>query len=196
MHAKRTGFTLIEMLVTIGIIVALVAAVTAAYSKIIKTAQRTKARELVQETALALQAMNLKTGAWAPVLLSGAQNGVLNERVAIALDGYMALNSEGGKLVGTDRFGLLSTWGREIVKAHGNSTTRGMIEKHLLHYAIDNDEDGIIKGVDVGGEVVNVRATAIVWCAGSDGVIEPYSKGIRSGRGVYSWSEGQMRGVQ
>ena len=48
----------------------------------------------------------------------------------------------------------------------------------------------IVEGASVGGQLVNIRAHAAVWCAGKDGKILPYQKGVRSG-GIYSWTPGQ-----
>ena len=66
---------------------------------------------------------------------------------------------------------------------------------HILHYALDLDGDGIISGANVGGETINVRATAIVWSVGPSGKIEAYSKGIMHD-GIYSWTKGQTNSVK
>ena len=60
---------------------------------------------------------------------------------------------------------------------------------------MDLDGDGIIEGALVGGESVDIRATAAVWCCGKDGVIERYSVGVKKDD-AYSWSHGQTQGVK
>jgi hypothetical protein len=47
----------------------------------------------------------------------------------------------------------------------------------------------------VGGGSIDVRANVMVWCAGQDGVIEPYSRGLNSDD-VYSWTVGQTKDVK
>ena len=68
--------------------------------------------------------------------------------------------------------------------------------------------DGKIEGASVGGQSVDVRATAIVWCCGKAGVIDPYpyangsgGKGATTASGgktdnVYSWTPAQTRDVK
>ena len=64
-----------------------------------------------------------------------------------------------------------------------------------MRYAIDLNGDGVIPGVQVGGETIDIRATAAVWCCGKDGKMESYSAGLKKDD-VYSWTIGQTRGVQ
>ena len=51
---KKSGFTLVEMLVVIGIIAILAAASMVGYSKVVKSARRAKNQELVSNAATAL----------------------------------------------------------------------------------------------------------------------------------------------
>ncbi|MBR3957296.1 MAG: prepilin-type N-terminal cleavage/methylation domain-containing protein, partial [Kiritimatiellae bacterium] len=53
---KRRGFTLIEMLVVIGIIATLMGVMLASVTKFIKSAEKTRCQELVANTATALTA--------------------------------------------------------------------------------------------------------------------------------------------
>jgi len=55
MKMRRTGFTLIEMMVVIGIIAILAAALTGGYSYVVKSAQRAKAVEAVSNAKTALE---------------------------------------------------------------------------------------------------------------------------------------------
>ena len=68
----------------------------------------------------------------------------------------------------------------------------GTVDDHILRFAIDYDGDGIIEGANVGGETIDIRATAAVWCCGKDGKIEAYSQGLRRDD-VYSWTKGQTQ---
>lgn len=204
----KKGFTLIEMLVVIGIIAALVAAAVGSYSSITATAERSKCQELVSNVATALTVLYQREGSWPKRLaVSGAIGGKLDESAAAALKGYFALSfDENNALNGLDRFGIVSPWATAVIKRYGTSAAKSTavthgprgertVDDHTLRYAVDLDGDGIIRGVMVGSESVDVRATAVVWCGGKDGYIESYSKGLKSDD-VYSWSPGQTRSVK
>lgn len=204
----RRGFTLIEMLVVIGIIAALIAATLGSYSAVTRSAEKAKCRELVAQVAMALAMLYQNEGNWPKRLaVQGKTDGKLDAETAIALKGYYSLNvDDNGKLIGYDRFGIVSPWAHGVIKRGGNGvslTTRvstskhgpQTIDDHILHYALDLDGDGIIEGASVGGERVDVRATAIVWCAGKDGYMEKYSRG-QKGDDVYSWTSGQTKSVK
>ena len=204
----KKGFTLIEMLVVIGIIGILIAAGIGAFSRMTRTAERQRCQELVANTATALAALFNENGSWPKALLAngGARDGELDERAAypLAKGGYMTLSSDSGagRLTGYDKFGVVSPWAQALIKAKGTSAALsskvpggGTIKDHILHYALDVDGDGIIDGASVGGESINVRATVIVWAAGQDGKIEPYRRGLKSDD-VYSWTYGQTQHVK
>ena len=202
---KRThnGFTLIEMLIVIGIITVLTGATLAGFSKMQATAERAKVQELVSNVATALTAYFQTEGAWPKrIAANGGSDGVLDAATAFPLvkAGYlsMTLNSEGTALGGLDRLGVVDPWGAAIIKRKGSSASlsdkvgSATVEDHLLHYAIDLDGDGFVQNASVGGESVSVRAAAIVWCAGKDGKMERYSVGLKKDD-VYSWTQGMAR---
>ena len=217
----RSAFTLIEMLVVMGIIAVLIGASIGGYSAMTKSAERARCQELVSNVATALTALFQNEGSWPKVLaLEGGTDGKLDEKVAYALvsngRSYFSLTKDGNKLGGHDRFGILTPWAQAVVKSQGSSATKGSkvgsmtVDDHILHYALDLDGDGRIEGASVGGRSIDVRATAIVWCCGKDGVIEPYpygggavgGKGSSSGAAggktddVYSWTPAQTRDVK
>lgn len=210
----RSGFSLVEMLVVIGIIAVLTGAGIGGYTSMTRAAERARCQELVSNVASALTAMYQKEGAW-PKRIAGAQNaatdGRLDETVAYALvrgTKYLSLTHSTAqkKLTGLDRFGIVTPWATAAIRRAGTGASLGTtvskgqggdrtVEDHLLHFAIDDDGDGIIRGANVGGQAVDVRASAIVWCAGKDGKMEAYSRGLRKDD-VYSWAPGQARSVQ
>ena len=204
---KRRGFTLIEMLVVIGIIATLMGVMLASVSKFLGSADKARCQELVANTATALTALYQKEGAWPRALIKGHNgNNVLDENAALPLakGGYMTLtqNSSGSRLSGYDRFGVISPWAFTVLKNCGSSTSLstkvpsgGTIQDHILRYALDLDGDGVIESVPVGGQTLDIRATAVVWCCGKDGRIEDYQNGLRKDD-VYSWTVGQTREVR
>jgi len=200
----KRGFTLIEILVVIGIIAILMGVGIGTYAGVTKAAEKRRCQELVANTATALTALFQRKGSWPEVLLrDGSKDGELNETVAypLAKGGYMSLTAEDGKLVGYDCFGIVSPWATTHIKRRGSSASLGdrvgvgTLRDHILHYALDLDGDGIIEGASVGGESVDIRATVAVWCCGQDGKIEPYSSGLHKDD-VYSWTYGQTQGVK
>ena len=216
----KRGFTLIEMLVVIGIIAVLIAASIGSYSGVMHLAEKSRAEDLVHQVATALTTMYQQNDGQWPVRMAmvGETGGRLDDQVAYAFVSgntkYLTLDHSGGKLIGYDRFGVLDPWGVAILKRKGRSATLKDVASntsdHMLWFAVDTDGNGIIEGALVGGQSVNVRATAIVWCAGRDGVISPYpyagggsdskgaNKGKSSGRSddVYSWTVGQTKDVK
>lgn len=214
----RKGFTLIEMLVVIGIIMVLIGASIGSYSAVTRSAEKAKCRELVAQVATALTTLYQREGGWPKALaMQGKTDGKLDEKACMAFrtadsDGkytskYYSLNfDDNGNPAGYDRFGIVTPWAFDVIKRGGKgvslttqvSTSKHgpqTVDDHILHYALDLDGDGIIEGASVGGESVDVRATAIVWCAGKDGYIERYSKG-QKGDDVYSWTPGQTKKVK
>lgn len=203
---QRKAFTLIEMLVVVAIIGILVSVSLVAFGPATGAAEKARCQELVSNTATALTALFNDKGRWPKALLNngGATEGKLDENAAypLAKGGYMTLSSENGRLSGYDKFGVVTPWAMKVIKDKGTSaslSTRvpggGTIQDHVLRYALDTDGDGIIDGATVGGQSVDVRATAIVWCCGKDGKIEAYSEGIRRDD-VYSWHKGQTEEVK
>lgn len=204
----KKGFTLIEMLVVMGIIAALVAASIGGYAGITASAERTKCQELVSNVATALSVLYQREGSWPKrIAVNGETGGRLDEIAATGLKGYFAMSTDGsGNLNGLDKFGIVSPWATAVIKRRGSEAAKNTavsqakrgemtIDDHVLRYAVDTDGDGVIKGAMIGGERVDVRAVAIVWCGGKDGYIEGYSKGLKSDD-IYSWTVGQTRNVK
>ena len=215
------GFTLIEMLVVIGIIAVLVGASIGGFAAMTKSAEKARAQELVSNVATALTAMFQQEGVWPKRLAAeGKTDGRLDAKTAYALVAgttqYLSLTKKGTQLGGHDRFGVITPWAMQVVKRLGDKATQGSkvgtmtVDDHVLHFALDLDGDGKILGANVGGQSVDIRATAAVWCGGKDGIISPYpyAGGGSGGRGknssaspgrcddVYSWTPGQTKDVQ
>ena len=207
-NMDRRGFTLIEMLVVIGIIAVVIGASVGGFSAMTKTAERAKAHELVQNVATALTALYQQEGNWPKRLATnGGSDGRLDKDAAIplALGKYFSLTTKGSgkeiKLAGLDQHGIVTPWAAAVIKRRGTDsqlsdavTGSTTVKDHILHYALDLDGDGVIKGANVGGESVDVRATAIVWCIGKSGGNKgepwPYRTGLKKDD-VYSWAAGQ-----
>lgn len=206
----REGFTLIEMLVVIGIIAVLIGASIGGFAKMTRSADKAKAQELVSNVATALTALFQEEGVWPKRLLAeqAGGDGRLNANAAYGLVSgrtkYFSLSTVAGRLAGQDRFGILTPWAAAVVKREGTAASLSSkvgaltVENHILHYAIDPTGRGVVEA-KVGGETVKIRATAAVWCIGKSGGDKgqpwPYTKGLRKDD-IYSWAYGQTQDVK
>lgn len=217
---KKNGFTLIEMLVVIGIIAVLSAAMFGGFNAVVKSARRAKAQEAVSNAATALGIMFQKDGAWPKAILTAPQkNGYfqMGEKVAIAMARHslMGVNfrkvGETYQLLGTDRCGIADPWAIAVLKrmdkgASGSALLNtpvpsgGTVEDHLIYFAVDKNGDGIVSKDE--GAPNDVRAMAIAWCAGADGALvdcttaKPVSQSVDGRKAtnmdnVYSWRRAQ-----
>lgn len=205
---NRGAFTLVEMLVVIGIIAVLVASTTVAYSRIVASAEKAKCSELVKNVHTALvQIYNENGGAWPRALVNGREKGLLDESAAVPLAKALGMSyteddaTGSRKLTGYDKFGIVTPWAAQVIKRMGNEVqlgslvpSGGTIEDHILRYDLDTEGNGAIRDANVGGSTVSVRGTAMVWCCGKDGVLETWEKGRRRDD-VYSWTPGDTHMV-
>ena len=196
----KKGFTLVEMLVVIGIIAILIGAGMTTFSAATRKAQQARAREVVCNVATALEAIYQREGSFPmQVLRHGNSDGEMTPEVAYALAkrNAMTLTYKNGRTAGADRCGILTPWGQDVVKRSKSGAsegtkvpTGGTIKDHRIHFAVDVDGDGIVNA-NVGGEALNIRAAAVAWCCGRDGKNCKYSEGLRNGCS-YSWSSQQV----
>ena len=212
-NGKR-GFSLIEMLVVIGIIAVLSGAMLLGMDRVRKTAQKAKAQEIVSNTATALGVIFQTEMNW-PKLLVNNNNGQLDARTSHAFvrhnllglsydsRAYNASSHSGTiRLTGADRCGIVDPWAAAVLKRKPSSAENDgvalavpsgkTVRDHILWYAIDLDGDGITEVKIAGGGSVRVRAPACVWGAGANGVLGQYgTHGKDSDDDVYSWSRAQ-----
>ena len=202
----RRGFTLIEMLVVIGIIAILVAAGITGYDAAIKKAQNAKLVELVHEVQTALSVVYQRDGGTWPSKILAACVGdsprvdaevgaVLAKRGVMSFSYRKEENKKDATtryvLTDVNKFGLVTPWAEEVIKKNLKNgrvslttkvPTGGTVEDHLLRFAIDDDGDGIVKLSEAPS---GVRASVCVWSAGRDGRF-----GTKDD--VKSWAEGQV----
>ena len=205
---RKSGFTLVEMLVVIGIIAVLAAASMVGYSRIIKSARKTRNVELVSNVATALTHILSKEGAWPEPLLQNGSNGQLDKNVAKVFIHYNLLGlsynqrtgSEGNyTLTGKDRCGIVDAEAEAVLKRNkkaneGTPVPSGRnVQEHILYYAIDEDGDGFTNVMlKDSGRQLKIRATAVVYAAGPNGTEEYNLLGRNDD--VYSWRPSQVVG--
>ena len=198
----KRGFTLIEMLVVIGIIAILIAVSVATFGGATKKSEMAKGRELVSNVSTALAAIYQKEGRWpsAIVKANGSDENRLGEKPALVLaqKGSFSLsyNKKSGQLLGEDRFGVADPWALKVLKSNSKAKlgtkvpSGGTVRDHIIRFAIDIDGTGITSAT-VCGQQIKVRAPAIVWSTGPDGKFGRLDEMGRSDD-IFSFTVGQI----
>jgi len=202
---ENKGFTLIEMLVVIGIIAVLSGALMIGFGRVTKAAQRAKATELVSQVAQAFVILRQQNhNSWPPGLtafggLDGQGKGMVVDVAKIfAGKNLLAIAKDSaGNPSGISKFGVVDPWAESVLKRNRDAKidtkvpSGGTVQDHIIYFAVDTDSDGITEAT-VGGQNVLVRAEAIAWCAGADGKIAPYTQRGRSDD-IYSWDKAKEK---
>jgi prepilin-type N-terminal cleavage/methylation domain-containing protein len=184
---KNAGFTLVEMLVIIGIIGILASALVSSVSHLKRTAKRTRAQSAVNNVKVALNAYLQSEREWTDEMIKVLEVDydvakILSE--AKLLD--LTVPDNPATSTSLDRFGFLDDWGRfELrrnpdISSDSETGTDGIsIKDHRLQFRLDTDYDGFVDGTEGSPNGLKFRASVIVWSRGPDGEDDFENSGVR-----------------
>ncbi len=178
------GYTMVEMLVVIGILGLLASALLSSFSFVKSSARKAHANALVSEAATAFTLYLQKEREWPKEFLNKQEMDhevcrIFQQGRYLDITPY-EITSGGGvtdkrNMRGVDRFGLLDPWGQLALKknktqAEDTKLPNGSSFKdHRLQYRLDKNYDGYVDSSEGAPKGVKVRASVLVWSRGPDG---------------------------
>ena len=191
----KNGFTLVEMLLVIGIIGILSSVMVVSFGKMAQHARRSDAQRTVTEVATAFNQLLIKQREWPKTLLDYEEQGmvpqvcyIFQKHRLLDITTYTrdkasgALNNMSDSYLSKtslDRFGMLDPWGRESLKKRPSCTSdqsditggAGSYRDHLIQFRLDRNYDGYVDSEDGDMPIagLRVRGSVIVWSRGEDG---------------------------
>ncbi|MDD4621792.1 MAG: type II secretion system protein [Kiritimatiellae bacterium] len=180
---RRAGFTLIEMLVVIGMIGILAATLATSFTHVKRAAWQSQAARQVKEVATAFNVYLQTERAW-PYEWSDKTEmdpDVCREFQRKGLLDVTTYKDATARVINQDsldKFGMLDPWGRAALKRTINTATAetrvesgGALAEHRLQFRLDKNYDGYVDSQDWPGIPggARVRANVLVWSRGPDG---------------------------
>jgi len=191
MNKRRRGFTLVEMLVVIGILGILSAALLSSFSHVQSAARKAEAQKQVAEVATALTVFLQLERTWPQEWLDKGKREMdiemcwyMQSRKLLDVTTFLYEGSTVKPMTADnlndqslDRFGMLDPWGRRALKK-SKVKSKGLEDKppaeaenHLIQFRLDKNYDGWVdQSEGLPGKGGKVRASVLVWSRGPDGL--------------------------
>jgi len=171
---RNYGFTLVEMLVVIGIIGILSGTMVITVVHVKRIAFGVDSRAIVTNAHTALNSYHTTEGEWHEVML---KDRMMTRDVCIELRNKHAIDYAPDAGLGLDRFGLLDAWGNRslrnssLVTDVNQAGSDGIkIGDRLLQIRLDENYDGYVDQSEGSPNGARIRANVIVWSRGPDGM--------------------------
>lgn len=190
LNKRRCGFTLVEMLVVIGILGILSAALLSSFSHVRGAARKAEAQQQVAQVATAFTLLLQKDRVWPQAWIDDGKR-EMDEEVCWHFQDSKLLDVTTYKYEGNsvkpmtdininqqslDRFGMLDPWGRRALKKKADASksdsvpTGGSFADHRIQFRLDENYDGWVDASEgLPGKSDKVRASVVVWSRGPDG---------------------------
>ncbi len=175
---KEAGFTLVEMLVVMGIIAMLAVAFMSSFSYVQRLAWKHQSQTIVSNAATALTLYLQKERGWgelenktefdSDVCLILKNAGVFDSTVKSASDTKASAS--------IDRYGLLDAWGQRKLKSNPD-LSESIAKQHRIQFRLDLNLDGKVDSSENSPNGLQIRAAALVWSRGLDGKDDSSSTG-------------------
>jgi prepilin-type N-terminal cleavage/methylation domain-containing protein len=200
------GFTLVEMLMVIGIIGILAVTLVGSFSYLKTTAWQTRAQAQVSQLATALTVYLQNERSWPDELLNNDEFNpevcaVLQQSKIVDVTTWTTLPTKtaSGKISenSPDKHGLLDPWGRAIMRRNLKAQ-ESEVKDHRLQYRLDKNFDGVVDASEGSPKGATVRAAVLVWSRGPDGFDDETGKNPKAKRRYpyddrLSWNYGQAK---
>ncbi len=200
---QRHGYTLMEMLVVIGIIGLLSITLLSSFGYLKTTAWQTRAQSQVSQIATGLTIYLQNERHWPKELIDKTE---FDADACYALQKYKIadvttwVKNGDDKAINEnspDRYGLLDPWGAAIMRKNPLATEND-VKNHRLQFRLDKNFDGYVDASEGAPNSVKVRSSVIVWSRGPDGY-DDFSGDNPKARNHYpyddrlSWNYGQAK---
>jgi prepilin-type N-terminal cleavage/methylation domain-containing protein len=190
--ARRSGFTLTEMLVVLGIIGLLTASLLGAFGYLKTTAWQSRAQSQVHLVATALTIHLQNERSWPAELVAREE---FDEEACWVLQNYKLLdvttwkNHAAGERNknSPDRYGLLDPWGKATMRRKPTAE-EGEVRDHRIQYRLDKNYDGFVDASEGSPQGLKVRASVLVWTRGPDGK-DDFNSTNPKARGRYPYDD-------
>ncbi|MEI7901013.1 MAG: type II secretion system protein [bacterium] len=212
----RRGFTLVEMLVVIGILGILASVLIGALSHMKTVARQSQAQTQVNEVMTAFNVLLQQDREWPAEFKNKTELDatvclVLQKRRMLDLTTYQV--DDGGNIIysgdGTtaqknlnslDRYGMLDPWGRIALRRNPKMAETGIVEggrklsDHRIQFRMDLNYDGYVDAGEGSPKGNKVRTSVLIWSRGPDGRDATTVNARYPGDDQLSWNYGQSRG--
>jgi prepilin-type N-terminal cleavage/methylation domain-containing protein len=180
-NQRADGFTLVEMLVVIGIMGIIAGSLLGTFGYVKTAAWQSRAQAQVSQAATALTIYLQNERSWPSELLNTTEfdqdacwflqeNKVMDVTPKKKILGTSPQQWEWNEAKGNstfDRWGYLNPWGRAYLRKFPNAK-EAQVKKFRLQYRLDKNFDGYVDASEGSPRGVKIRASVIVWSRGPD----------------------------